>query len=271
MTTVHERARTVPVGLVLDDHPPSVRSGDDAGPVELERFRERRRRWRSRLVFAIVVTFLVALGVERIATNMRNRDRLPVPTAVLTADMIDVVATSPGSVVDVLVGPQQPVEAGETVAVLEVVRLTAGGGEQRVRTELTAPVAGVVATVPAKVGAAVVSTQIVVRMYRPDELYLRADLPLDTLSDARFGMRGTVEAKGVGTVEVSLAGIEPDLDAPAGRPRVVHLTLRPIDPARLAGLVPGIEFTGWLLRSSAASDAPSGVRAGTAATAGGRP
>lgn len=263
-TTNGTTAARTPYGGGRSERPwlPDVVATAPEPAGDVARRRARRRAWRARFVFALVVAGFVALGARQITVHLETRNRLALGTVTVQADPVDVVSTSPGTVADLLVRPQQEVAAGEVVAVVEAIRPAAGGTEQRVSTPLVAPFDAVVSQVPAKIGSALTPGAVVVRLYKPERLYFQAQIPLARLSEVSIDMTGELRVRSLDPIAVRLAGIEPAFLPNARGERVANLELEAA-PGEVERLVPGVELGGWLDTSTAPAGAPTGVIAGT--------
>ncbi len=260
--TVTEReptpTATVAEQRVSDQLPAAERIEDDPiSTAKLQR-RAQRRRLRARMLLVVILNGCLALGIVQVQARLERRGHVELKDAVLSADPVDVISTSPGNVVETFVRPGQRVTAGEVVAVVDAVRPAPAGDEQRVRTTLVSPVDGAVSAVPAKGGAAVRSGDIVVRLYRPETLHLEVGVPLDRTTGLELGMTGRFAAPGVKPLSVVLVGMEPGVaPGPDGRPEA-HLQLQPVDATAVQPLLVGLPFDGWL-RKGSAPDRPQPV------------
>ena len=250
--SVTERPVPVDPDVRVSDHLPAATPVAD-DPVEQRQLvrKARWRRWRARLTFLVVLIECVAIGWVQADARLERRDQVQLQGAVLSADPIDIISTSPGNVVEALVRPGGQVSSGDAVAVVDAVRPAPAGGEQLLRTTLVAPVDGVVSAVPAKGGAALRSGDVVVRLYRPETLHLAVDVDLDRATDLQLGMVGRFRARGVDPIDVTLVGIEPAMTSDPGERPQAELQLQPIDADVVRPLLVGLAFDGWLTEGSA--------------------
>lgn len=200
-------------------------------------------------MLVLVLAGCVAIGIIKGHERVVRSGRISFDEVTLVGDPIDVVTTSPASVVSIAVRPGESVSAGAVLATLDAIRPAPAGGEQRVRTTLTAPVDAVVAAVPTNEGAALLAGGPVVRLYEPDKLHFEIEVPLNESTELRIGQRGLFWARDVDPVAATLVSLEPGL-APGRDGRAVAVaTLAPDDPGDLRELLVGLPFEGWLSKS----------------------
>jgi biotin carboxyl carrier protein len=227
---------------------------DDQYPLRLDEAPPARRSFGRVLLrivrlgtLAAVVAASAVLAVRQIQANEEAARRLPIKGGLLVANQIDVISTSPGTISAVLVEPGDWVEAGAPVAIVDAIRPAPGGGQQVVGTELRAPLAGRVAAAPHHAGEAVIAGQVLVQLYRPEDVHL--EVRIENSGDAlrlEPGMRGKVWTAGVDAIDVELVRINPGLLSGGQRVGLLTLDLR-FEQIEVADpLLLGLAFDGWL-------------------------
>lgn len=233
--------------VIIDPPLEEERSGRDETVEErLARRRATGRRWRARILLVAVVAACITVGIVQGHERVVRAGRIAFSEVTLVGDPIDVVTTSPASVVSIAVRPGETVAAGDVLATLDTIRPAPAGGEQRVRTTLTAPVDAVVAAVPTNAGASLLAGGPVVRLYEPDKLHFEIELPLNDTTELRIGQRGLFSTEDVEPVAATLVSIEPALTPGRDGRAVAVATLLPDDPGDLEHLLVGLPFEGWL-------------------------
>jgi multidrug resistance efflux pump len=122
--------------------------------------------------------------------------------ASVTGDLVAIGSISSGRVADVRVMPGASVRRGDVLADVELpaaVRTTRGGtpvlaflGSRDQEVEVTAPIDGMIAAVPASAGTAVSAGQILVRMVDPAQLWVTAYVDESDISRVRVGQAAEV-------------------------------------------------------------------------------
>jgi|GEM_PF-5609422 len=210
--------------------------------------------WRARLLLLVVVLGCVALGTRQIGERVERRDRVGLANVVLTAEPVEVLSPSPGRVVQMGAAPQDEVATGDLLMLIAA-RDPATGRPRGVR--VVAPVDGTASRLLVRAGSSVRGGDVVARLYRPDELFFRAEVRSDDLPDVEIGMTARLRVDGVGTVDARVVRLEPRLEGDVGTEGTNTVILRPEQPAEVRDLLPGLRFQGWLDRDSAPPAAPA--------------
>jgi biotin carboxyl carrier protein len=237
---------------------------DDAQPRREQEPATTRRSWQRQLLRIVRLTVLLAvvaasigLAVRQIRLNEEAARRLPIKDGLLVANQIDVISTSPGTISAVLVQPGDWVEAGAAVAIVDAIRPAPGGGQQVVGTELRAPLAGQVAAAPHHAGESVIAGQVLVQLYRPEDVHL--EVRIENSGDAlrlEPGMKGKVWTAGVDAIDVELVRISPGLLSGGERVGLLTLELRFEEIEVVDPLLLGLAFDGWLDTDAPEEPAP---------------
>lgn len=260
MTLLSEPTRpdTGPAPTVVpasDEAPsePELLRDPTSGPPEPDASTSRTgRRWRGRLLIVVLVAAFVALGVRQVTVHAEQAGRSPLEQVTLSADPVEVGATVAGVVDEVVVRPGQPVERGQLLLTVQTGPWAVGGplpGPLR----LEAPTAGTVSDLDLRPGSSVSTGEVVVRLYQPNQLHFRAEVPSAELPDLEVGMTGELRAGRIGPVAVRLTRIEPRLNGDATGEGTSTLVLTPTRIDEVEDLVPGLRFEGWLDRDSVPS------------------
>jgi multidrug resistance efflux pump len=233
------------VELPSDSSPPAeVRTV--TAPTKRDRRRSRLRTLRGWLFVLLIVAGAAALAYRQIEQRLDRRDHVALGNVALTAQPVDVVSTSSASVVDVLVVPRQKVSAGQVVATVNSIQPGPSGGTQQVHQRLVAPVSGIVASVPTNAGAAVLPGAVIVRLYQPAQLSFLANLTLEKATKLQIGMTGRITSDVTGPVDVRVSSVEPSLTPGASGDLTAAVQLTPVNTAKIANLLPGLLFQGYV-------------------------
>ena len=227
---------------------------DDGHPRRTEEPATSGRSWRRVLLRVVRLGTLLAvvagstvLAVRQIRAQEEAASRLQIKNGLLVANQIDVITTSPGTIRSILVEPGDWVEAGAPVAIVDAIRPAPGGGQQVVGTELRAPLAGQVAASPHYAGESVIAGQVLVQLYRPEDVHL--EVRMENSGEAlrlQPGMQGKVWTAGVDAVDVELVRISPGLLSGGERVGLLTLELRFEQIEVVDPLLLGLAFDGWL-------------------------
>jgi multidrug resistance efflux pump len=220
------------------------------------------RKWRARLVVVLMIAAAVVGGSRLAQSRGDTISRYSLSAVMLTGQAVPVAANQTGQVSAVNVKAQQEVKAGQEVGTIVVRTTTATGKERRTSVRLTAPVNGIVVGTAVPVGSVLPLGEPFVMMYDPTQLTLNTTVPVEDLGRLSAGMVATLRADGLDRpIEAVVQRVEPRVTSsdagrlPAGQNRL-ELVLAPRQMADVAGLVPGLRFTGTVDTRSAAGSAP---------------
>jgi multidrug resistance efflux pump len=216
------------------------------------------KKWRARLVVVLMIAATVAGGRWLADSRGGAIEQFDLGTVTLTAQAIPVESSQSGQVSAVRVAPQQHVTRGQQVGTMVVSTTTATGTVKQTSVALTAPAAGIVSGDPTPVGGIVQPGQPFVQLYDPAKLTLNAAVRVQDLPKLSVGMHATLRADGLQQpVEAVMQRVVPvvsDQTDNTGKLATtqsrLQLVLAPADPADVAGLIPGLRFTGTIDTSS---------------------
>lgn len=265
--------------------PPRADAGpavDPDSPFREERARQSRERARAiategrshtLLAWLVVVVILAAAayaGVRLTGYRLAGEAKLDVGPAVLAASPVDVPAPADGQVVRLFVHPSQRVHRGATLARVRLFGTGPGGRPTSSPATLTAPIDGVVGSVAAPRGDAVRRGDTVVQLYEPRADTFQATVSTATLGRLRRGMHATLASPALAHPLAAVVDhvIDPTTASDAQPPQpgrattagTMTLVLRPVHPAALGQLVPGLTVDAVVDTSTAPEHAPSLVR-----------
>ncbi len=234
----------------------------------------RRRRfnagkWRARAVVLLMLAG-AAVGGQRLAQSRSAAlTEYKLGTVILTARPIPVEADRTGQITAVDVRAQQHVHAGQQLATLQVSEATTQGKLVHRPLRLNAPKDGIVGDDPAPVGTLLTAGQALAHLYDPAELTLDTAIKVSDLPQLSPGMIATLHAGGVPhPIRAVVARVLPQIATPASdgtapaTPDRMELVLVPQRASDVAGLVPGMHFTGTVDTSTGRPDAPNVLNVG---------
>lgn len=227
------------------------------------------RKWRARFVVLLMVGAAVAGGEWLVDNRNAAISQFDLDTVTLTAQPIPVEPVETGQVISRYVRAGQRVRDGQMLGSMLVTRMTATGNRKRRIVLLTAPSDGIASTDPLPVGSTVQPGDPFIQLYDPSELTLDAAVKVTDLPRLSGGMVATLHADGVDhPIRAVVQRVVPQFTPPDSDPDPLtdpdrkgeaeedrmQLVLVPLRPADVAGLVPGMRFTGTVDTSSRIPD-----------------
>ncbi len=209
--------------------------------------RRMRPGWFSWIFVVLSTLAIVWIGASEIGERLEDRQHLPLSGVSLTIEPIVVGYGEGGAVLDVAVSRQQTVAAGDLIATLQP-RPGSPSGPDPI--DVQAPTSGTIIDI-VQAGTTVTGSDPIVRLYRPEDSYLRVGIDFETLSELTIGMSATLQHRSIGTIKATLERVETRL--PAGPGDTVDgavLILRPENPDLLRSIVPGLTLDGYIDLSS---------------------
>jgi multidrug resistance efflux pump len=205
------------------------------------------RKWRARAIVLILIAAAVYLGVRVNQNKAGNAARIDLGTVELTSQVIPVETARTGEVVSVSVNAGDKVTAGQRLGAVQVTTTDSNGKPVQSMVTLTAPRDGVVVDNPTPVGSTLQPGQPFAELYDPAKFAFVGQLPLKNLPDLAPGMVATLQAEGLkGNVKAVVQRVVPRVSTNEAdvRPGYLRVVLVPQDAKAVAGLVPGMRFTG---------------------------
>ncbi|HXG75061.1 MAG TPA: HlyD family efflux transporter periplasmic adaptor subunit [Gaiellaceae bacterium] len=213
---------------------------------------------RAWLVVLVIVGAAVFAGYRLAGRPFQEASELRLSRATVAATAIGVPAPGDGLVEEVLVRPAEPVERG---AALAVVSETGEAGEAASRTVVRTPIAGVVSAVLVREGGAVRRGSPVAQIYDPASTMFEVPIDGELLGEVARGMRATLTSPALdGELRAVVHGVKPAQPQAGARQLALEptpvLVLRPLDPERVRGLVPGLALEATIDPESVPERAP---------------
>jgi multidrug resistance efflux pump len=225
----------------------STAPGSSAPPPAPRRSGGRWRKWRARAIVLILIAAAIYLGLKLSQNKAGAAAEIDLGTLTLTSQVIPVETPRTGQVVSVDVNATDKVTAGKQLGALEVTTTNSQGNPVVSTLRLLAPRDGIVVDQPVTVGSTLQPGEPFVELYDPTKSTFSGQIPLKDLPEIAPGMIATLQAEGLnGTVKAVVDRVVPrvgtgDTDV---RPNRIRLVLVPRNPTEIAGLVPGLRFTG---------------------------
>jgi multidrug efflux pump subunit AcrA (membrane-fusion protein) len=255
--TTREGGRSVKVAelivpLAREQAPPDIAANIKPEPeTQKPKRRSSWRVWRGRFVVLLLIAGCVALGIRQVDVHNEHAQRFALGSVTLTADPLAVLSDSTGVVERVLTRPGQRVTTGQTLITVQLpANSKAKAGTKPAIATLVAPTDATVSDISVQPGSSLRNGDVAVRLYQPDQLYLKALVSSSKLPELKVGMTGPVRAGRI-TLQARLVRIEPVLSGDLGPDGTSTLVLQPVDSQTVRSLVPGLAFDGWLDKKSA--------------------
>jgi multidrug resistance efflux pump len=205
------------------------------------------RKWRARFLVLLLIAGAVYAFMWITRTQTTDAAEIDLGTVLLTSQVVPVETPQPGQVLSVDVKAEEKVSAGKQLGTIEVTTTNSQGRPVKETIVLSAPLDGIVVDDPVTKGSTLQPGQPFVQLYDPAKVYFNGQVPLENLPEIAPGMVATLKAEGLTkSVEAVVQRAVPRVgtsqtDVPADAMRVVLL---PRDLNQVAGLVPGLRFTG---------------------------
>ena len=207
------------------------------------------RKWRARFVVLLLLAGAVFAFLRITQAQTTDAAEIELGTVLLTSQVVPVETPQPGQVLSVDVKAEEKVTAGKQLGTIEVTTTNSQGKPVKETITLSAPLDGIVVDDPVTKGSTLQPGQPFVQLYDPKKVYFNGQVPLEQLPELAPGMVATLRAEGlknpVGAVvqrAVPRVGTS-QTDVPADAMRVV---LVPRSLPEVAGLLPGVQFTGTI-------------------------
>jgi len=230
------------------DVPVTAPSGSDTPTPPAQRPRGTFKKWRARAIVLILVAAAVYFGIRISQGKAVNAAKIDLGTLTLTTQVVPVETARTGQVISVAVAAEQRVTADQKLGVLEVTTTNSQGEPVVSRLTLTAPRSGIVVDDPVTVGSTLQPGEPFVELYDPTKLTFVTQMKLENLPQIGPGMIATLKPEGLDrTVKAAVQRVVPrvgkdnqtDVD-----PDSLEVVLVPMDNRDMAGLIPGLRFTG---------------------------
>ena len=231
-------------------------SGSDQAPPRRSR-RGTFRKWRARFIVLVLVVAAVYIGLRINQVKAAQAAQIDLGTVTLTAQVIPVETARAGQVTSVDVKATDKVTAGQRVGALQVTTTNSEGKPVLSTLTLTAPHDGVVVDDPVTVGSALQPGQPFAELYDPAKFTFTGQVPLVNLPEIAPGMVATLTAEGLkGSVKAVVQRVVPRVGGNQTDVKSDHLkiVMVPRNSAEVAGLVPGLRFTGSVDTSTGGPD-----------------
>jgi multidrug resistance efflux pump len=218
------------------------------------------RKWWARFLVLVLLAGAVALFLWIRDERATEAARIDVETVFLTAQPIPIETPRTGQVIAVSVQAQDRVEEGQRLGTVEISTTNSEGEPVQRRQALTAPRDGVVVDEPVTVGTTLQPGQPFVQLYDPTQMTFVTEVSLEDLPEIAPGMAARLTAEGMDrTVRATVQRIVPRIGARAQDPDVdldkLQVVLVPASEEEVDGLVPGLQFTGYI-DTSTSTDGP---------------
>jgi multidrug resistance efflux pump len=223
-------------------------SGSDRPPPSRPR-RGRFRKWRARFIVLILIAAAVYFGFTINQMKTGAAARIDLGTVTLKSQVIPVETPRTGQVVSVNVAAAQKLTSGDKLGTLEVITTNSEGKPVMTTLTLTAPRDGIVVDDPVTVGSTLQPGEPFVQLYDPTKFTFSGQVPLKNLPDIAPGMVATLQAEGLkGTVKATVQRVVPRVGTNETdvKPDHLRVVLVPRNASEVAGLVPGLQFTGFV-------------------------
>jgi multidrug resistance efflux pump len=223
----------------------SVPAADQPAPVRPSRGRW--RKWRARAIVLILVVAAVYFGVRLSQQKVGAAAKIDLGTLTLTSQVIPVETPRSGEVISVDVEAAEKVTSGERLGTIEVITTNSQGNPVVRRLRLTAPRDGIVVDDPVTVGSTLQPGEPFVELYDPTKFTFTGQVELKDLPDIAPGMVATLRAEGLtGSVKAVVQRVVPRVGTTQNdvKPDHMRVVLVPRNESEVAGLVPGLQFTG---------------------------
>jgi multidrug resistance efflux pump len=227
--------------------PVAAADGGSDRPPPSRRRRGSFRKWRARLIVLILVAAAVYFGLRINQVKAGQSAQIDLGTVTLTAQSIPVETPRTGQVVSVTVRAGQKITAGQQVGTLQVTTTNSEGKSVLSTVSLNAPRAGIVVDDPVTVGSTLEPGQPFVELYDPAKFTFSGQVPLENLPELAPGMIATLQAEGLkGSVKAVVQRAVPRVGTSQADVKSDHMriVLVPKNGNDVAGLVPGLRFTG---------------------------
>jgi multidrug resistance efflux pump len=207
------------------------------------------RKWRARFIVLLLIAAAVYVGLRINQVKAGDAARIDLGTVTLTARVIPVETPRTGQVTSVDVSATQKISEGQQVGTVEVTTTNSQGNPVTSTVKLTAPQNGIVVDDPLPVGDTLQPGEPFVELYDPAKFTFTGQIPLTYLPELARGMVASLQAEGLdGDVKAVVERLVPRVgtsqtDVKADHMRII---LVPRDEADMAGLVPGLRFTGYV-------------------------
>ncbi|HZD87906.1 MAG TPA: hypothetical protein VE088_07870 [Gaiellaceae bacterium] len=280
MTDLDERA----AGTAASE-PPARDGGptvDPGSPFVGEQAHERRQHLRRAaggrrhavlawLAALAIVAAAVYGGIRLTGYRLAGQTQLELGSAMLTASPVSVPSPGDGQVVHVYVHPGLHVRAGGKLVRVRFFGTNSSGGPSSSLATITAPGAGIVSSVAAPKGDAILRGDALVQMYNPQGDTFQTTIDTATLGRLRKGMHATLTSP---ALPHPLAAVVDHVVQPAAvsdqqpgsttttatAPGTMMLVLRPVHPAALGRLIPGLKVNVIVHTATGPKHAPSLAR-----------
>lgn len=278
MTEIDERA-TAAESRSDGDGTPADAASPFVGQQAYER-RQRLRRARSGrrqaavawLVALAIVAAAVYGGIRLAGYRLAGQAQLELGPATLTASPVSVSTPGDGQVVHVYVHPGERVRAGAKLMLVRLLGSSSGGRPSSSPATITAPTGGIVSSVAAPEGDAILRGDLLVQLYDPHGDTFETPIDMGTLGRLSKGMHATLTSPALPhpiaavvdhVVEPASAAGQPPAQtttASATTPGTVMLVLRPVHPGALGALIPGLKANVVVDTATGPKHAPSLAR-----------
>lgn len=281
MTDIQERpARTsaAPQARREDGFPPIETNSPYLGPAAHEHRQRLRRTASGRrhaalawLTALVIVAAAVYGGIRLTGYRLAGQTRLELGSATLTASRVSVPTPGDGQVVQVYVHPGQDVRAGSKLVRVRLFGTSSTGHPSSSLTTVTAPSSGIVSSVPSPKGSGVLRGDALVEMYDPRSDTFQTPINAGELGHLRRGMHAVLSSPAlphpiaavVDHVLQPATGSDQQNGSPTtttttGGPLI--LVLRPLHPAALGRLIPGLVVSTVVDTATGSRHAPSLAR-----------
>jgi multidrug resistance efflux pump len=221
-------------------------AGSDRPPPGRDR-RASFRRWRARFIVVVLIVAAVFLGLKVNQARSGAAAQIDLGTVTLTAQVIPVETARAGQVVSVDIRAAQKVTAGQQVGTLQVTTTNSQGNPVTSTVRLTAPSDGIVVDDPVTVGTTVQPGESFADLYDPAKFTFSGHVSLNDLPEIGPGMVATLRAEGLtGDLKAVVDRLVPPVGSDQASPKSgqMELVLLPQNKNDVAGLVPGLRFTG---------------------------
>ena len=205
------------------------------------------RKWRARLVVLLLIAAAVLVYLWINEGRVTKAAQIDLGTVTLTARAIPVETPRSGLVTAVSVAPQQQVTKGQELGTVQVTTTNTQGEAVTSEVSLTAPENGIVIDQPVSVGTALQPGEPLVQLYDPTQMTFETYVRLQDLPELAAGMSATLKAQGMNrTVHATVNRVVPRVGAGGdnSNPNALVLVLVPTNSQEVAGLLPGLRFTG---------------------------
>ena len=216
------------------------------------------RKWRARFIVLVLLAAAVLVFVRISTDRATESQRVSLEKVTLTAQAIPVEPARTGQVTGVAVTALDPVTQGQRVGTMDVAGTDRNGDPKTSHVTLTAPRSGIVIDLPAPIGTTLQPGQAFLQLYDPAQMTFVTDVPVKSLPVLAPGMVASLHTDGMDrTVHATVQRIVPRVQGAstsgtdAGALQVV---LVPQSTRDVAGLVPGLTFTGYVNTATGSSD-----------------